>query len=204
MGKWLLRTGLAVVLVGGVYAALPWYSAHRLIEAAHHEDTAALERYVDFPVLRANIRARIQAKLQQSMGEDIPPDLGGLFAAGADLLLGPLVDRLISAQGIADLIQGQKDWRAFERDLERVFGGTGRQPQTPPPQRREEVVEDTTAAEHDHHWQLRRWYFSGPNTVSVICGNKVDETGVKLSLQRNGWRWQLVDMVLIDTENGEI
>lgn len=204
MGKWLLRAGLVVVLLAGVYAALPWYSARQLIEAAHQEDTATLERYVDFPRLRMNIRERLKVELQQSMGADVPPELGGLFTVGADILLGPLVDRLISPQGVSDLIQGRKNWQEFERDLERVFDSGKR---TPPPRKADAPPQaagnDIEADEHDHRWQLRRWYFSGLDTVVVICGSKSGASRVRLLLQREGFRWKLVDMHLINSENGD-
>ncbi|WP_299594248.1 DUF2939 domain-containing protein [uncultured Microbulbifer sp.] len=212
MGKLLVKLALCLVVIAAVYAALPWYSAKQLIEAAHHEDTAALERYVDFPQLRFNIRRRLNDEVQESVGTNVPPELGGLLTAGADLILGPLVDRLISPQGISDLIQGQKDWRELERDLERALGGAGASPPSAPstslspqqPPAPPSATEDKVAADpHDHHWRLRHWYFSGLNTVGVICGNKEDDTGVKLLLRRSGLRWQLVDMHLINSENGE-
>lgn len=211
MGKWMIRIALCLVVIAAFYAALPWYSARQLIEAAHHEDVATLERYVDFPQLRFNIRRRLKDEVQDSMGTDVPPELGSLFTAGADMILGPLVDRLISPQGVSDLMQGRKDWREFERDLKGAFGGGGapfqssppstspQRPSMPPAAPGGEVQADT----HDDHWQLRHWYFSGLNTVGVICGNKQDSTGVKLLLRRSGLRWRLVDMHLINSENGD-
>ena len=202
MGKWLLRAVLCLVLMAGLYVALPWYSASQLVEAAHHEDTATLVRYVDFPQLRANIRQRLQGELQESLGTEVPPELGDLFTAGADLILGPLVDRLISPRGISELIQGRKDWRAFERDLERAFGGASAPSQSrqaaPAPQQADANQEDA----HAHRWQLRHWYFMGFNTVAVICGSDGEASEVKLLLQRNGLRWQLVDMQLINSRTG--
>ncbi|MBB5211542.1 DUF2939 domain-containing protein [Microbulbifer hydrolyticus] len=204
MGKWLLRAGLVLILLAGSYAALPWYSARQLIEAAHHEDMAGLARYVDFPRLRMNIRARLKSELQESMGAELPPELGGLFSAGADMLLGPLLDRLISPEGISDLIQGRKDWREFERDLERAFGNTGRTPApTQPPETPSIGVGGAGAHEHGHRWKLSHWHFSGLNSVEVICGNQGDASSVKLILQRKGLRWQLVDLYLINGQQTE-
>lgn len=196
MGKWVLRAGLVVAVLGLAYAALPWYSAHKLIEAAQHQDLATMERYVDFPQLRSNIRKRLLDDVRTSMERELSPELGGFFSAGAELLLGPLIDHLISPRGISELIQGQKDWKEFERELEATFGGArpSRPPSVPPaePQVQQE--------EHRHHWQLQHWRFRGLNSVEVLCGNREDKSEVKLLLQRRGVRWQLVDLQLINEE----
>ncbi|WGL15594.1 DUF2939 domain-containing protein [Microbulbifer bruguierae] len=203
MVKWLLRGLVLQVLAGLVYAALPWYSARQLVDAAQHDDVTRLERYIDFPQLRGNIRRHLQDELRSSMSDNFPAEFGDLFAAGSDLLLGPLVDHLISPEGIADLIQGRQDWREFERELERVFSGSRQQsaPRSPslPPERAAREGEVSRAA-HDHHWKLQRWYFSGFNTVHVVCGSD-DDTRVALILQRQGLRWRLVDMARVNSQS---
>ncbi|HEY8567704.1 DUF2939 domain-containing protein [Microbulbifer sp.] len=197
MGKWTLRAVLLVILLGLVYAALPWYSAHKLVEAAQEQDLETMERYVDFPQLRANIRGRLLDDVRISMGQDLSPELGSIFSAGAELFLGPLIDSLISPRGISELIQGQKDWKEFERELEGAFGRDRRSPPPSVP-----APEPSPEDEDQHRWQLQHWRFSGLNTVEVLCGNRGEKSRVQLFLQRNGLRWQLVDMRLID-EQGE-
>lgn len=194
MGKWVLRAGLIVAVLGLAYGALPWYSAHKLIEAAQHQDLETMERYVDFPQLRSNIRERLLEDVRVSVERDLSPELGSIFAAGAELFIGPLVDSLISPRGISELIQGQKDWKEFERELQGAFGGNRASSSSPaqPPETRENG--------HRHHWQLQGWRFSGLNTVEVFCGNREDRSEVKLFLQRSGLRWRLVDMQLINEE----
>lgn len=206
-GNWLLRIGLVLFLLIMAYAALPWYSARQLIEAAQHSDVAKLQRYVDFPQLRGNIRRRLQEEMHRSVGGDLPPELGDLFSAGADLFLGPLLERLISPEGISQLVQGQRDWREFERELSNL--GTGRssagradrgsQPQPIP----QEDPAGSADDEHSHHWQLQHWYFSGHSTVEVVCGNRDNDDRVQLQLQRKGLRWQLVDIRMLDDLSGE-
>ncbi|WP_043320020.1 DUF2939 domain-containing protein [Microbulbifer sp. HZ11] len=203
-GKWLLRIGLVLLFLAMVYAALPWYSARQLIEAAQHNDAAKIERYVDFPVLRGNIRQRLQEEMHRSLGDDVPPQLGELFNAGADLFLGPLLERVISPEGITQLIQGQRDWREFERELGSL--GTGKRrsqgAEKPPVQSGRGVADDSDGTEHDHHWHMEHWYFSGLSTVEVICGNGDNNELVQLQLQRRGLRWQLVDIQKIDDLTG--
>ncbi|AQQ69079.1 hypothetical protein Mag101_16690 [Microbulbifer agarilyticus] len=201
MGKWLLRSLLLLSVLIMFYVALPWYSAHQLIEAAQNEDVARLERYVDFPQLRGNIRGRLQEEIRESISDDIPPALGDLFKAGADLFVGPLLERLISPEGIVQLVQGQKDWREFERELS---GMGGRRAPEPSDNQRPAQSEQAASpvAERGHHWRLHHWYFIGLNAVEVVCGNRDDFDRVLLRLQRNGLRWQLVDIELIDEVPG--
>ncbi len=202
MARWLLRVAVVLIVLVMGYVALPWYSAHQLIAAAQQEDMAKLERYVDFPLLRQNIKVRLRDELRQSIGEDLPPAFGDLFNAGADLLVGPLLERLISPQGIVQFIQGQKDWREFEREL-----GSSR---TSPPSRTQGSQPATPGGkpvaaadgEHDQHWRLQHWYFTGLNTVEVVCGNRDTFDRVMLRLQRHGLRWQLVDIELVDEVPG--
>ncbi|WP_105102422.1 DUF2939 domain-containing protein [Microbulbifer pacificus] len=188
--KWIWAACALPVVLLAVYMALPWYSAHKLIEAAHHQDLETMERYVDFPQLRSNMRKHLLEELQVSMERELSPELGKLFSAGADILLAPLLDHLISPRGISDLIQGQKDWSALERELEGIFGGSSRPspPSVPPGQ---------SPDEHERHWQLQHWRFTGLNTVEVICGNRNEEPEVQLLLLRKGLHWRLVDIRLI-------
>ncbi|MCA0899928.1 MULTISPECIES: DUF2939 domain-containing protein [Microbulbifer] len=201
MGKWLLRSLLLLSVLIMFYVALPWYSAHQLIEAAQNEDVARLERYVDFPQLRGNIRGRLQDEIRESISDDLPPALGDLFKAGADLFVGPLLERLISPEGIVQLVQGQKDWREFERELSGM--GEHRVAAPSASQRRGPTEESAeTDSGRGHHWRLQHWYFTGMNTVEVVCGNRDDFDRVLLRLQRSGLRWQLVDIELIDEVPG--
>ncbi|MCQ3828982.1 DUF2939 domain-containing protein [Microbulbifer elongatus] len=203
-GKWLLRIGLVSLLLIMVYAALPWYSARQLIEAAQHNDVAKLERYVDFPQLRGNIRLRLQEEVHRSLAGDLPPELGELFSAGADLFLEPLLKRLISPEGITQLIQGQRDWREFERELNSLGTGKHDRPHADNSAASANAGSDSANGDdHGHHWHMEHWYFSGHSTVEVVCGNREDDQLVQLQLQRSGLRWRLVDIRKIDDLTGE-
>ncbi|WP_160152077.1 DUF2939 domain-containing protein [Microbulbifer sp. ALW1] len=213
MGKWLARGSLLVILLGVVYAALPWYSARQLIAAAQSEDVATLERYVDFPTLRSNILQDLREEMRGSMGANLPPELDGLFTAGSDLILKPLVERLVSPQGISDLIQGRRDWRQLERNLESALGGRAQTPREQPhsgspapsgkqPADSAQSPESAERNERNRRWQLQSWAFSSVNTVEVTCGSEAERRRVQLQLRRDGLRWRLVDISLINEQSG--
>lgn len=206
MNKWLWRGLLLCLLLVAAYVALPWYSARQLVAAAQQEDVAQLQRYIDFPQLRSNIKLRLQDRLQESMGSNLPPELGGLISAGTDLILGPIVDRLISPRGVSDLIQGRRDWRELEKELQGPVAGTATAPAqpepAPAPSQPGASAED---AAEDHRWRVQSWHFTGANRVEVICGSEDvsggDDPEVHLFLERQGLRWRLVDMALLESRD---
>ncbi|MFV8780879.1 DUF2939 domain-containing protein [Microbulbifer sp. SA54] len=206
MKKWWWR-GLLLLFLGAlVYAALPWYSARQLIEASQQGDVAQMERYIDFPQLRTNIKQRLQQELRTSMGHSVPKEFDGLFAAGSELILGPVVERLISPQGISELIQGRREWRELEKELAGAVAPGNERDQIPPTgEAQTESRTDAARAQERHRWQLQRWYFSGVNQVIVVCGSNADEKRkqVELYLERQGLRWRLVDMALVDRREQE-
>lgn len=204
MKRWLSGAIVFLVLFLGAYIALPWYSAVQLVDAAQRDNVEKLKRYVDFPALQTNIKRRLQEEWRASMGGDLPPELGGLFTAGSELILGPLVDRFVSPRGISDLIQGRRDWRELEKALEGKPGaspGTDTTPPTSAPDGKPEA--ENKDEERRQHWRLSRWYFRGLNLVVAESRNPAADTVVRLYLQRRGWHWQLVDLELIKDPSPE-
>ncbi|WP_226664746.1 DUF2939 domain-containing protein [Microbulbifer aggregans] len=205
MKTWWLR-GLLILFLGAViYAALPWYSARQLIEASRQGDVAQMERYIDFPLLRANIKQHLQQELRASMGGNVPQELDGLFNAGSDLILGPVVERLVSPRAIAEFIQGRKEWRELEKELESAVvpaDDSGRNAPPPKPVEKSPVESgsDSAAEQARRRWQLQRWSFSGLNQVTVVCGSEADHKQVELYLERQGLRWRLVDLTLVNKD----
>lgn len=184
MKKGLLISALLLALFAGGYAALPRYTAEQIVRAAEAEDTERLRRYIDFPTLRENLKLRLQQRLRESMGESVPEELSELFAAGANLFIMPLLNQLVTPEGIGDLLRGGKNLREFERELYRDSLPNG-EPVEPAPRDRE------------GDWRLLSWRFLDFNHVAADCG---DENGaqLRLILQRQGLHWRLVDIALLD------
>lgn len=205
---------LPVLLVIG-YVFSPYYSARQLIDAAQRDDVEKLERYIDFPRLQGNIKARLRGGLEESLGESVPPEFGDLLRAGSDLILGPLVERFVSPEGIADIIQGRKNWRELERQLQGRPSTRSAPRRTSPggssPGENEAGGnatgnpavavggENTKDEAHEQRWRMAGWHFTGINQVVVDCREyAADDSGdtVRLFLERQGLRWQLVDIAL--------
>ena len=216
----MLKKGLLILLplllvIGYVFS--PYYSARQLIDAAHRDDVEKLQRYIDFPRLQGNIKARLRGGLEDSLGDSVPPEFGDLLRAGSDLILGPLVERFVSPEGIADIIQGRKNWRELERELQ------GRAGVAAPSHRKSpggstpgEAAPEESAAESPalaaggenaqgqaraQRWRLAGWHFTGINQVVVDCREYSEDAGgdaVRLFLERRGLHWQLVDIALLE------
>ena len=197
MKKGLLIVIPLVLIIG--YVLSPYYSARQLVDAAQREDVAKLERYIDFPQLRSNIKARVKGEVEESLGGSVPPEFGELLRAGSDLIVGPLVDRFVSPEGISDIIQGRKDWRELGRELKGRGRDLNDRSASAPPQAPLEDSEREQAGKHERRWQLDGWRFTGINTVVVDCRQYKDGIAgdsVRLFLERQGLRWRLVDVAL--------
>ena len=94
MRKLLILVSLPVLLAALGYAAWPAWSAWQLRAAVKARDMAAIERKVDWPTLRANLKRTIAANLK----DDSKSPGAGFFTKAFKRTLGPLVtDTLIDA-----------------------------------------------------------------------------------------------------------
>ncbi|MGL6162448.1 DUF2939 domain-containing protein [Microbulbifer sp.] len=184
MKKGLLISALLLALFAGGYTALPWYTAEQIVRAAEAEDIERLRGYIDFPTLRENLKLRLQQRLRESMGESVPEELSELLTAGANLFIVPILNQLVTPEGIGDLLRGGKNLREFERELYRDSLPDG-EPVEPDPRERE------------GDWRLLGWHFVDFNRVAADCG---DDNGaqLRLILERQGLHWRLVDIALLD------
>ncbi|AWF83047.1 hypothetical protein BTJ40_20725 [Microbulbifer sp. A4B17] len=201
MKKILWTGGLILVLVIAGYAALPFYSIGQLQRAAEmakseqpqvrSESIDTLERYIDFPVLRDNLKVRLQQQLRSSLSNSVPQEFDELLSAGANFFMEPLLQQFITPEGIADLLRGGEDLEAFEREIYRQ--GSEMQSSS--------ESEPSTEEDKEDSWQRMGWHFTDLNHLSVEYG-EYGRPELRLLMQRNGLRWQLVDIQLIDDKSG--
>jgi hypothetical protein len=118
MNKVLLAILLVLlVAIGGYVAAGPYLAIHGISEAIEKRDTAQLSRYVDFPALRANLKAQLSDYVVRRGGPELQSSLLGAVALGvAGDLAGAGVDTLVTPAGIGALLQGQDVWKRATGD----------------------------------------------------------------------------------------
>lgn len=176
MKKWI---ALAVLLIAGFIgylAAGPYLAIHGIRQALAEQDTARLERHVDFPALRVNLRAQVEDQLARRAGPELQSSLLGSFALSvANHLIGSGVDTMVTPLGIGAILQGRSMWKKAVGD---TVGGDTHAPAVP--------ADPLKNAEH-HFESLSRFTATihDENGRPVIC-----------VFTRQGLRWRLTDIRL--------
>lgn len=170
---WLLAALLAALLA---YAAAgPYLTVNAIREAVKTEDSRALARQVDFPALRASLKAQLGDRVVREAGADAQSSVFGAFALRlAGGLVGGVVDAMVTPTGLGALMEGRKVWNRA--------GGL------PPPSRgeadgRPEPLQDAV------------YRYESPSRFTATVQ---DESGRPLVfvLTRDGLRWKLSDIRL--------
>lgn len=163
--------GLATYVIAGPYLAI-----HGIRTALAEQDTAKLQKHVDFPAVRVNLRAQVEDYLARKAGPDVSSNLFGAAALSiANQVLGRGVDTLVTPMGIAALLQGRATWK---RAVGETVGGDTYAPPVP--------AEPLKDAEHRYE------------SLSRFTATVHDENGspVVFVLTRQGLRWRLTDIQL--------
>lgn len=109
----LLAAILLAALVLGYVAAGPYLAINGIRKALAEQDVAALERHVDFPALRVNMKAHLEDSIVRRGGG--LAESGGLLGAiglkVASGLGGAAVDAMVTPLGIGALLQGRGMWK---------------------------------------------------------------------------------------------
>jgi hypothetical protein len=99
--------GLVIVAALAGYIASPYFAFHRLQDAAKTGDRDGLEATVDFPAVRDDFKAQLNAAFMAKMQSD-PGMKDNPFAAVGLLLvpavIGHVIDSYITPQGIALMV----------------------------------------------------------------------------------------------------
>ncbi len=167
---------LALLVLLAWVAAGPWLAVRGIERAIAQRDAAALKRHVDFPRLRANLKAQFDDRIVRAVGDEVPSNLFGAAAlAMAGGATGMAVDTLATPLGIAGLLQGHVLW---QRASGRTVGG--------------DAWAATEPARPLRHARLRY------ESTSRFTGTVEHENGhaTVFVLERQGLRWRLVDIRL--------
>ncbi|WP_065308516.1 DUF2939 domain-containing protein [Janthinobacterium psychrotolerans] len=106
MKKILAATAIAVIALGAVAYATPWYALHQMKTALAERDAEALASQVDFPALRENIKRQINGAMADSIeaaaGAENP--FAAIGQAFASSMSGKIVDAMVSPAGVVALV----------------------------------------------------------------------------------------------------
>lgn len=99
----------AVVLLAlaGWIAAGPYMAIRGIQQAMEKRDVSKLASHVDYPTLRANLKAQVEDRIAREMGARFGEQFAGGMGGGvAGMLSDSAVDAMVSPMGIAILLQG--------------------------------------------------------------------------------------------------
>lgn len=111
-GPWLCL--ILVLLLGlvALWAAGPWLAMRGIDQAIAARSPAQLEKHIDFPALRVNLKAQLADRLVRAAGAGAQSNrFGALALAGASSLVGASVDTLVTPAGLSAVLHGQGTWR---------------------------------------------------------------------------------------------
>jgi len=168
---------LAAILGLTAYvAAGPYLAIHGIRTALAEQDTGRLQKHVDFPALRVNLRAQVEDALARRAGTDVASNLFGAAALSiANSLLGRGVDTLVTPMGIAAILEGRATWK---RAVGETVGGDTYAPAVP--------ADPLKEATHRYE-SLSRF------TATI---HDADGDPLVFVFTRQGLRWRLTDIRL--------
>ena len=158
---------LIVALAVGWYALSPGWTVKAMVDAARAGDEARFSSYVDYPALRADMKAELTNTLQSEAKRDssVQSKLG--LAVGM-ALMGPMIDRMVSPAAMKS---------TFVKLAEAQSSGAAR-------------VEGRAAGEARELPEIRR---DGLNRF-LVSGRDTPDSG--LVFERDGLGWKLTGIEL--------
>ena len=104
-----LSIAIAFAALGAWFYFTPHLAVSEMKSAAEAKDAAKLSAYVDFPAVKESFKASLNAKLaMQAPKEQDGNPFAALGAAMAAALINPMVDALITPEGLAMMMKGDK------------------------------------------------------------------------------------------------
>ncbi len=96
---------LLAAAFGGWYFASPSYALMSLHDAVKAGDADAMEDHIDFPAVRESVKMTIKEKMAEQVSAPDADPMAALGMAMADKLLDPLIDGMLTPNGMAKFIE---------------------------------------------------------------------------------------------------
>ncbi len=171
----LIAAGVLALLLLAYVGAGPYLAINGIRKAMAEQDASALERHVDFPALRVNMKAHLEDYIVRE-GGGLAESGGLLGAIGLQIasgLGGTAVDAMVTPLGIGALLQGHAMWKRSTGQT--VDGDTYGKPQPMDP------LKDAKGR-----------FESTSRFTATTTG--IDGDPVVAVFQRQGLRWRLTDI----------
>jgi len=179
MKKWIALIVAVAVLLAGYVAAGPYLTVRAIRDAVREQDSAALADRVDFPALRASLKAQLVDAMVREAGPEAQASvLGGFALTMATGLVNGTVDAMVTPMGLAGVMQGRALWKSSVDSFRRQPTDADGQPLPQP-----------------EPWQDADFRYESLSRFTITTR---DESGRPLVfvLRRDGLAWKLADIRL--------
>jgi hypothetical protein len=183
MKKWLALFLVILFVVAGYVAAGPYLTVRAIKSALREQDADALSEQVDFPALRASLKAQLLDAMVREAGEDVQANPLGAFALTMGTgLINASVEAMVTPVGLAGVMEGRKLWSNARDSFRRPTTDAQGAPVAAP-----EPLRDA------------RYRYE---SLSRFTATVEDDSGKPLVfvLRRDGLNWKLADIRLPLTE----
>jgi Protein of unknown function (DUF2939) len=99
-----VSTGFVAMAGIGVYVS-PYLTLDRMKKATTNRNADALAQDIEFSSLRTSVKANVKAKVIEQMSGAGTTPIKGLNTAVVDKMVDPMVDKLVTPEGLGDLMQ---------------------------------------------------------------------------------------------------
>ncbi len=120
MKKIFIPLGFLMLALAGYIAAGPFIAIHYIKSGIEQKDAEQLSEYVDFPVLRSNLKEQVYALLMQKSVAGLKDNPWEALAMGfASKLIDGMVDIIVTPSSLAKLMEGIQPDSSPLNDAER-------------------------------------------------------------------------------------
>ena len=181
MKKWIALVLVLVLLLATYVAAGPYMTIRAIRHAVQAQDSGELAEQVDFPALRASLKAQLIDKMVREAGPDAQSNpFAAIAMTMATGVVNGVVDGMVNPGGLAAVMQGRRLWRNTQDSFARPAVDANGEPV---PRVEPEPLHDATMR-----------YESASRFTATI---KDDEGHpIVFVLRRNGLQWRLADIRL--------
>jgi Protein of unknown function (DUF2939) len=99
---------LGAFLCGGALYASPYLTLYQVYQSVEKKDVQGVASHVDFPSLRESVKTNMQAIVTKETSQRQNPLMNLLGSVLGGVVLEPVVDTLVTPEGVAALLEGQR------------------------------------------------------------------------------------------------
>lgn len=171
---------IALIALIGWMAAGPYIAIHGIRQAIEDRNIQGLERHVDYPMLRANVKAQMEDRIAREISRRFGDQAaGGAASSLAGMLSDSAVDAMVSPAGIAVLLQGRSLVQRARGNVDPEGGLTA------------------GPAPYDPLKGAKTRFVSPSRFIATV--QSADGQPVDFVFERQGLRWRLTDILLPKT-----